>query len=193
MADGTGHHEPGTVPTAVQIEAAWSNPKLANVLYHDWEAGSYDQKWSISYDERCIVYARDRFAAVAGTEGWPYATALELGQLRLQVLAAAVRRGSDAVARRPAVALLQRLHHRPKAAGARPHTRMNVPLARTYRANGPFILSGYETMGRWLIRCREPVRKPSERAVVSNRLRMNVPFARTYRANGTFIPKKAGG
>jgi ubiquinone/menaquinone biosynthesis C-methylase UbiE len=61
------------------VEAAWSDPKLANVLYHDWEAGSYDQKWSISYDERCVAYARDRFIAVAGADGWPYATALELG------------------------------------------------------------------------------------------------------------------
>lgn len=66
-------------PTAEQVERAWSDPKLANVLYHDWEASSYDEKWSISYDQRCIDYARDRFAAVAGTGGWPYAEALELG------------------------------------------------------------------------------------------------------------------
>jgi SAM-dependent methyltransferase len=66
-------------PTAEAVEAAWSDPKLANVLYHDWEAGTYDEKWSIAYDERCIAYARDRFAAVAGTEGWPYARALEVG------------------------------------------------------------------------------------------------------------------
>jgi len=65
--------------TPEQVEAAWSDPKLANVLYHDWEAGSYDEKWSISFDERCISYARDRFAHVAGTDGWPYRTALELG------------------------------------------------------------------------------------------------------------------
>lgn len=56
-----------------------SSQRLANVLYHDWEASTYDEKWSISYDERCISYARDRFAAVAGTEGWPYGKALELG------------------------------------------------------------------------------------------------------------------
>ena len=37
------------------------------MLYHDWEAETYDEKWSISFDERCIDYARDRFAAVAGT------------------------------------------------------------------------------------------------------------------------------
>ena len=49
------------------------------MLYHDWEAATYDEKWSISYDERCIDYARDRFEHVAGHEGWPYATALELG------------------------------------------------------------------------------------------------------------------
>ena len=61
------------------IEAAWTDPKLANVLYHDWEAGTYDEKWSISYDERCIAYARDRFSAVAGMGGWPYRDALEIG------------------------------------------------------------------------------------------------------------------
>ncbi len=66
-------------PTVDEIEAAWQDPKLANVLYHDWEASTYDAKWSISYDERCIDYARDRFVHVAGREGWPYAKALELG------------------------------------------------------------------------------------------------------------------
>jgi ubiquinone/menaquinone biosynthesis C-methylase UbiE len=68
-------------PTAShdEIEAAWGDPKLANILYHDWEASTYDEKWSISFDERCIDYARDRFAHVAGTEGWPYGKSLELG------------------------------------------------------------------------------------------------------------------
>src|SRR6266566_2292819 len=65
--------------TAEQVEAAWSDPKLANVLYHDWEAGTYDEKWSISYDERCIDYAVGRFRAVAGDTGWPYPRAMELG------------------------------------------------------------------------------------------------------------------
>lgn len=65
--------------TEEQIAAAWGDPKLANVLYHDWEAATYDEKWSISYDERCIDYARGRFEHVAGRDGWPYATALELG------------------------------------------------------------------------------------------------------------------
>ena len=62
-----------------EVEAARNDPKQANILYHDWEAETYDEKWSISYDERCISYARDRFAYIAGEEGWPYPTALELG------------------------------------------------------------------------------------------------------------------
>jgi ubiquinone/menaquinone biosynthesis C-methylase UbiE len=65
--------------TADEIDAAWHDPKLANILYHDWEASTYDEKWSISFDQRCIDYARDRFAHVAGTDGWPYAKSLELG------------------------------------------------------------------------------------------------------------------
>jgi ubiquinone/menaquinone biosynthesis C-methylase UbiE len=72
-------HVPGAHATAEQVAAAWDDPKLANVLYHDWEAATYDEKWSISYDERCITYARARFEHVAGRDGWPYRTALELG------------------------------------------------------------------------------------------------------------------
>jgi ubiquinone/menaquinone biosynthesis C-methylase UbiE len=53
--------------------------KQANVVYHDYEAEQYDDKWSISYDERCIEYARGRFARMAGTDGWPYGTVLEVG------------------------------------------------------------------------------------------------------------------
>ncbi len=65
--------------TPDDVAAARDDPKLANVLYHDWESATYDDKWSISYDERCISYARDRFAHVAGTAGWPYGDALEVG------------------------------------------------------------------------------------------------------------------
>jgi ubiquinone/menaquinone biosynthesis C-methylase UbiE len=61
------------------VERAWQDNKLAQVLYHDWEAATYDAKWSISFDERCIDYARDRFVAVAGDQGWPYGRALEIG------------------------------------------------------------------------------------------------------------------
>jgi ubiquinone/menaquinone biosynthesis C-methylase UbiE len=65
--------------TESELERAWSDPKLANVLYHDWEASTYDSKWSISYDERCINYARDRFVQVAGMPSQPYGRALEIG------------------------------------------------------------------------------------------------------------------
>jgi ubiquinone/menaquinone biosynthesis C-methylase UbiE len=68
-----------TSPTADQIEQAWDDPKLANLLYHDWEADTYDDKWSISFDDRCITYASDRFRNIAGEQGWPYGSALELG------------------------------------------------------------------------------------------------------------------
>jgi len=61
------------------VERAWHDTKLAQVLYHDWEADTYDEKWSISFDQRCIDYARDRFVAIAGTDGWPYRKALEIG------------------------------------------------------------------------------------------------------------------
>ncbi|WP_436501892.1 class I SAM-dependent methyltransferase [Actinokineospora sp. HUAS TT18] len=70
---------PNPHATAEQVEAAFADPKLANVLYHDWEAGTYDEKWSISYDERCIDYAVGRFKSVAGDQGWPYEHAMELG------------------------------------------------------------------------------------------------------------------
>ncbi|KAA2259586.1 class I SAM-dependent methyltransferase [Solihabitans fulvus] len=69
---------PNPHASAEQVEAAWQDPKLANVLYHDWEASTYDEKWSISYDERCITYAVDRFRLAAGDVG-PYEHALELG------------------------------------------------------------------------------------------------------------------
>jgi len=61
------------------LSAAWADPKLANVLYHDWEAATYDDKWHISYDERCISYAAGRLEHVAGRIGWPYRKALEVG------------------------------------------------------------------------------------------------------------------
>ena len=70
---------PNPHATAEEVQAAFADPKLANVLYHDWEAGTYDEKWSISYDERCISYATDVFNAVAGEDGQPYPTAMELG------------------------------------------------------------------------------------------------------------------
>ncbi len=81
MASDPVVNDPAPNPhaTEAEVEAARSDPKLANVLYHDWEADTYDEKWSISYDERCIDYATGRFKAVAGEDGWPYEHAMELG------------------------------------------------------------------------------------------------------------------
>lgn len=63
-----------------RIEAAWDDPKLANVVYHDWEATTYDDKWSISYDQRCIDYARDLFdETVTDSILLPFDRALEVG------------------------------------------------------------------------------------------------------------------
>jgi ubiquinone/menaquinone biosynthesis C-methylase UbiE len=68
-----------THAAADEVDRAWHDTKLAQVLYHDWEADTYDQKWSISFDARCVEYARDRFVAVAGRSGWPYDPVLEVG------------------------------------------------------------------------------------------------------------------
>lgn len=66
--------------TTDRIDAAWHDPKLANVVYHDWEATTYDDKWSISYDERCIDYARDLFdQTLAGARWSTVDSALEVG------------------------------------------------------------------------------------------------------------------
>lgn len=70
---------PNPRATAAQVEAAFEDTKLAQVLYHDWEAETYDDKWSISYDQRCIDYARGRFDAAVGPVQLPYERALELG------------------------------------------------------------------------------------------------------------------
>ncbi len=70
---------PNPHATEAEVQAALADNKLAQVLYHDWEAETYDDKWSISYDERCIEYARGRFDAVAPNAPLPYGRALELG------------------------------------------------------------------------------------------------------------------
>ena len=62
-----------------RLREAWADPKVANIVYHDWEASTYDEKWSISYDERCVSYARDRYVHIAGEDGWPAERMLEIG------------------------------------------------------------------------------------------------------------------
>ncbi len=78
----SGDPAPNPHATAEQVEAARHDSKLAQVLYHDWEAECYDDKWSISYDKRCVDYARDLFDATVPAEELrelPYDRALELG------------------------------------------------------------------------------------------------------------------
>src|SRR6476620_514900 len=71
---------PSPSASAEDVERAYGDTKLAQVLYHDWEAATYDDKWYISFHERCNAYARDRFAAITGMpEPLPYGVALELG------------------------------------------------------------------------------------------------------------------
>ena len=55
--------------------------KQTQVDYHDWEAGSYDDKWSISFDERCAEYALGRFRRMAPWQPGdpPYQRVLEVG------------------------------------------------------------------------------------------------------------------
>ncbi len=43
------------------MDVATMDIKEKQSAYHDWEARNYDEKFSISYDERCVQYARDRF------------------------------------------------------------------------------------------------------------------------------------
>lgn len=48
--------------------------------YHDWEAASYDGKFSISYDQRCIDYATGRFRRALSTRSAPrFDRVLEVG------------------------------------------------------------------------------------------------------------------
>ena len=52
--------------------------KQKQAAYHDWESRSYEEKFSISYDQRCIDYARARFVK-AVPEGRVEGRVLEIG------------------------------------------------------------------------------------------------------------------
>jgi ubiquinone/menaquinone biosynthesis C-methylase UbiE len=60
------------------VETSQMDMKQKQSAYHDWEAGNYDEKFSISYDERCIEYARERFLK-AVPAGLKYGRVLEVG------------------------------------------------------------------------------------------------------------------
>lgn len=52
--------------------------KDKQVRYHDWESPHYDDKWAISFDQRCIDYVAGRYRrAVPG--GRTYGDVLEVG------------------------------------------------------------------------------------------------------------------
>ena len=52
--------------------------KTKQTVYHDWESTHYDDKWSISFDERCIDYAFGRFRK-AVPERTVFTDVLEVG------------------------------------------------------------------------------------------------------------------
>ena len=52
--------------------------KQKQAAYHDWEAATYEEKFSISYDERCIEYAVERLRKVV-PEGARFGRVLEVG------------------------------------------------------------------------------------------------------------------
>ncbi|CAN5279270.1 class I SAM-dependent methyltransferase [soil metagenome] len=52
--------------------------KAKQAAYHDWESTHYDDKWSISFDERCVDYARGRYLK-AVPDGRRHERVLEVG------------------------------------------------------------------------------------------------------------------
>src|SRR5260221_2770933 len=64
-----------TQPSLLDPDAL--DAKTANVLYHDWEASSYDDKWGITFDDRVVAYAREKFLKVAPERR--YDKVLEIG------------------------------------------------------------------------------------------------------------------
>ncbi|MCC5947901.1 MAG: class I SAM-dependent methyltransferase [Nitriliruptoraceae bacterium] len=74
-----GDHDPANDRSATApVDPARLDIKSKQELYHDWEAASYEEKFSISYDQRCIDYARDRFRKVV-PEGAGFGSVLEVG------------------------------------------------------------------------------------------------------------------
>lgn len=53
------------------------DPKTANLLYHDAAARSYDAKWAIAFDQRCIRYVRERAERMLPSR--QYGRVLEVG------------------------------------------------------------------------------------------------------------------
>jgi ubiquinone/menaquinone biosynthesis C-methylase UbiE len=75
---GQARSDDAVVTELVAIDPRRLDVKAKQEAYHDWEARTYDEKFSISYDERCIDYARDRFRKVV-PEGAGFGRVLEVG------------------------------------------------------------------------------------------------------------------
>ena len=142
----TSDPAPNPHATAEQVEAARHDSKLAQVLYHDWEAESYDDKWSISYDKRCVDYARDLFDATVPTDELrelPYDRALELGCgsgffLLNLIQAGVARRGSVTEPRRATPAWIRFSRKKPlpqPSSSARSYGRLRNSSAGTVASN----------------------------------------------------------
>lgn len=74
MTERAADARPGT---GGAVDPAAVDPKTANILYHDWEANQYDDKWSISFDERVRSYAEEKFLKIAPRK--KYGKVLEIG------------------------------------------------------------------------------------------------------------------
>jgi len=77
-ADTVGSSPSDGRPDDPRLDVHDLDIKTKQRLYHDWESRNYDEKFSISYDQRCIDYARDRFRKVV-PEGAGFGAVLEVG------------------------------------------------------------------------------------------------------------------
>jgi ubiquinone/menaquinone biosynthesis C-methylase UbiE len=66
------------VPLSVVPDPTEMDLKQKQAAYHDWEAATYEDKFSISYDRRCIDYAIERLRKVV-PEGARFGRVLEVG------------------------------------------------------------------------------------------------------------------
>lgn len=62
----------------MSVESSAMDIKQKQAKYHDYEASTYDSKFGITYDDRCIDYARQRYKKVM-PEGRLEGRVLELG------------------------------------------------------------------------------------------------------------------
>lgn len=65
-------------PLTVVPDPSQMDVKQKQAAYHDWESATYEEKFSISYDQRCIDYALGRLRKVV-PEGRRFERVLEVG------------------------------------------------------------------------------------------------------------------